>query len=167
MHILRGLLDWTRRGRSSSAVLDLGDGRRVLPEDLLDGHSARLLADRQRGRRTVPVQVDDDLSAAITVLAPDLAPLADLAEEVADVVPAVAPQPDFRRNLYEALERTHRQYRMQEALGTRPVAQVGRHRSAPVWIAILVTASVFAVTSWIVVRRKRQSRFRLAGLSIA
>lgn len=107
-----------------AARVDMGDGRILGPEDVLEGHWNRLLAQRRtpagaRWARTVQVRVPDDINAAIMVMAPDLAPLTELAEEVADALPAVRPEPRFRRDLYAALEQTHRQHSAQRTLGTR------------------------------------------------
>ena len=134
--------------------MDMGDGRILAAEDVLEGHSARLLANRHRFvPRTLSVQVQDDLSAAITVMAPELAPLADIAEKVAVAVPAVEPAPAFRRNLYEALERTHRQIRNQESLGTRSCADTG-YRAAYGWLALSVALCVLSLVGWMFYRRR-------------
>ena len=108
-----------------AARVDMGDGHILGPEDVLEGHWNRLLAQRRTRAgalwaRTVQVRVPDDISAAILVVAPELAPLTELAEEVADALPAVRPEPRFRRDLYAALEQTHRQHSAQRVLGTRP-----------------------------------------------
>lgn len=162
---LKRLLFWNRDAPDYAGGLDLGDGKTLPPEDVLDGHSMRLLANRRRPSRTVPVQVDDDLSAAITVMAPDLAPLADLAQEVAVAVPAVQPEPDFRQNLYEALERTHRQYRIQEMLGTRSAHQPGLLRVTAPWMALGAVLCVIGVSGWLLLRRKdRRQTNKLAIL---
>ena len=157
MNKLRDLLHLNGGRDACQTGLDMGDGRTLTPEDILDGHVARLLANRRRQaiRTTVPVQVDDDLSAAITVMAPDLAPLADLAEEVAVAVPAVAPAPAFRQNLYDALERTHRQYRVQKALGTRPSQRGGAHRTTGLWMLVGFVAIALTAFGWLALRRRR------------
>ena len=163
MRRMLAYLPWRGRGSAYGHGLDLGDGRTLPPEDVLDGHSIRLLARRQRNVRTVPVQLHD-LSAAITVMAPDLAPLADLAEEVAVAVPAVAPEADFRRNLHEALERTHRQRRVEEALGTRPVLkQSGNHWVVAAAVVVLVLC-VSAALGWWAMRRRNRARKRFRGV---
>ena len=159
---LRALLHWNQRSSPYGPGLDLGGGRTLAPEDVLDGHSARLIAGRQHSLRTVPVQVRD-LSAAINRMAPNLAPLADLAEEVAVAVPAVAPDSDFRRTLHEALERTHRQHSVQEALGTRQAAE---EQSSHLVVALLFTAAALcsvAFLGWLTLWRPRYSRARAAG----
>jgi hypothetical protein len=118
--------------------IDLGNGRVLGAEDVLEGHYRRLTATRPRQRRA-SVQVGDNLMAAITVLAPDLAPLTELAEEVAGAVPPVQPAVEFRRHLHQALERTHRQHAAQRALGTRrPYAP--ERESRPLWWIIMALA---------------------------
>ncbi len=166
MRDLKGLLHWNRGPGLYATGLDLGDGRTMPPEDVLDGHSARLLAGRRSGARTVPVQVDDNLSAAITVMAPNLAPLADLAEQVAVAVPAVQPEPDFRRNLYAALERTHRQYLTQEALGTRPPHDRGGHPIATAMLAAAAVACIAGLLAWLTLRRTGKAHPRPAGFPL-
>lgn len=153
----RGLLLWNRGPNEYAAGLDLGDGRMLPPEDVIDGYSTRLIANRRSASRTVPVQVEDDLSAAITVMAPDLAPLASLAERVADAVPAVEPEPDFRRNLYEALERTHRQHLSQRALGTRPAPGDGGRRLVAALFAVAILVLIFGAVGWLTVRRIKRA----------
>ena len=105
--------------------IDMGDGRVLEAEDVLDTYSARLIsvAPGARPTKTVNVQVDDNLVAAIEVLAPDLAKLTHLADEVAQAVPPVHPEAEFRQSLYEALERTHRQQAARRALGTHELEQ--------------------------------------------
>lgn len=122
----------TDRWREPAALpgIDMGDGRVLEAEDVLDTYSARLISPR-RGRttKTVAIQVDDNLVAAIEVLAPDLAKLTHLADEVAQAVPPVHPEAEFRQNLYEALDRTYRQQAARRALGTQedrqPASMVG------------------------------------------
>jgi len=157
MHRLQTYLPWSRHGSGYGTGLDLGDGRTLPPEDVLDGHSVRLLARRQSNVRTVPIQLHD-LSAAIMVMAPDLAPLADLAEEVAVAVPAVAPEAAFRRNLHEALERTHRQHRVEEALGTRPKRQHTSKHGTAFAAAVVLSLCVCSALGWLAVRRSRRAR---------
>jgi hypothetical protein len=110
-------LDWWPWGKESSELkqpIDMGNGRFVAPEDLLDGHF------RQLTRQSVQVQVKPNLQATIVVVAPSLAPLTAVAEEVAYTLPVVQPAPRFRQDLQRALEQTHRQQRAQRRLGTRP-----------------------------------------------
>jgi hypothetical protein len=82
--------------------------------------------------------------AAITVLAPDLAPLTELAEEVAGAMPPVQPAAEFRRHLHQALERTHRQHAAQRALGTRrPFAPEREPR--PLWWLVMALAVLLVI----------------------
>lgn len=105
---------WPNRKAAIYGQIDLGDGTHLPAEDVLDGHLRRLFR-----RRTVQVQTDDSLHSAITVLAPDLTPLTDLAEDLVDVVTDVSPEPQFRQDLHRALELTHRQHAAQRTLGTQ------------------------------------------------
>ena len=161
MRAIVSLLRWNRGEAAYQAGLDLGGGQVLAPEDVLDGHCVRLLANRShKATQTVPVRVNDNLSAAITVMAPNLAPLTDLAEEVAVAVPAVAPEPAFRQNLYQALERTHRQYRVQEALGTRLLTDDGGRRFAVMWMTGGLVICVAAIVGWLAVRKGRSGAGR-------
>jgi hypothetical protein len=70
------LTNFWRRDRRR-ATIDMGHGRTLSVEDVLDGHFRRMTRDamtRTVDARTVEIQVDDQLRAAITVLAPDLSP---------------------------------------------------------------------------------------------
>ncbi len=126
--------------------IDLGNGRILGAEDVLEGHYRRLTT-RPRTHQ-VKVHVADNLAAAITVLAPDLTPLTLVAEEVANAVPRVQPAPDFRMHLHEALERTHRQHAAQRTLGTRPPGSATGSSRPTGWLAALVTVCVLLVVAW-------------------
>lgn len=126
--------------------IDLGNGRVLGAEDVLEGHFRRMAARPQTCN--VRVQVADNLAAAITVLAPDLAPLTQVAEQVAVAMPHVEPAPDFRLQLHQALERTHRQHAAQRVLGTRPLSQPAPPAHSPGRIAALVTLFVVLVVAW-------------------
>ncbi len=145
--------------RYAGGRVDMGNGQVLGPEDVLDGHWSYLLAERSaRGARTVTVQVPDNWSAAIQVMAPELAPLTELAQEVADALPAVHPAPQFRRDLYQALEQTHRQYSAQRALGTRPQHGVcAAQRRLPWAAAILTVILTTGLLAWWIRRWARRS----------
>lgn len=104
---------WKQQPLEQTSI-DMGNGRTISAEDVLDGHFHRLAT------TTVQVQVKDNLQAAITVVAPTLAPLTELASEVAQAVPVAQPAPQFRHDLQKALELTHRQHSAQRKLGARP-----------------------------------------------
>lgn len=103
-----------------SQRIHLGNGQFLNAEDVLEGHFHRLSS------TTVPIQVTPDLTAAITVLAPGLTPLTEIAEEVAHTVPLAQPTAQFRQDLHKALEQTHRQHTAQRILGTRPPAKTAQ-----------------------------------------
>lgn len=126
--------------------IDLGNGRTLKAEDVLEGHFRRMTT-RQRTHH-VSVQVGDNLLAAIAVLAPDLAPLTLVAEEVAGALPHVQPADDFRLHLHEALERTHRQHAAQRTLGTRPPTPPAAPRRPSGRVAALVALLVLLALSW-------------------
>jgi hypothetical protein len=132
-----------RRERLPQTGIDLGNGRMLPPEDVLEGHYRRLTARRAESTRQVAVQVGDNLTVAIAVLAPELVPLTRVAERVSDAVPRVEPTPQFRAHLHEALERTHRQHAVERALGTRAQPQ----KPSPVnwWIVLAGLAATLAL----------------------
>ncbi|MEZ4863104.1 MAG: hypothetical protein R3C14_17425 [Caldilineaceae bacterium] len=132
--------------------VDLGNGRFLSAEDVLDGHFHRLSS------TTVSVQVKQDLHHAIEVLAPDLSPLTEIAEEVVQIAPPAQPTPQFRDTLHKALEQTHRQHQAQRILGTR----IDKPEPVIPWtmaaLLVLVVAALFGATAYLA-RRRAVQRF--------
>jgi hypothetical protein len=75
-----------------------------------------------------------------------LAPLTELATEVAGVVPQVQPGVRFRQDLHRALELTHRQHSAQRKLGTQAVEP-----PALIWRTIAAASLVTLVFATFVV----------------
>jgi hypothetical protein len=144
-----------RREQLPQGGIDMGNGRVLGAEDVLEGHFRRVAARRQPATRQVAVQVGDNLMAAIAVLAPDLAPLTEVAEQVSSAVPLVEPERHFRENLHQALERTHRQHAAQRALGTRRSAPRPKPINPVAWWMVLggIVATLALLWGW----RTRQS----------
>ena len=143
-----GLGEWWRPQALPQSGIDLGNGRVLPPEDVLEGHYRRMTQQRApstSSTRQVAVQVGDNLTVAITVLAPDLAPLTEIAEQVSDAVPLVEPTTQFREHLHQALERTHRQHAAARILGTRPAPRPQTAR-LPWWV--VVASVVVTVALW-------------------
>lgn len=141
---------WQRRRGRDFPGIDLGNGRTLTAEEVLEGHYRRVAALRRPSVQQAAVQVDNNLPVAIAVLAPDLAPLTHLAEDVSVVMPPVEPTADFRRNLHDALERTHRQHNAQRILGARP-ARRASHSLQRSWIlaaVVTVVVGVLALLLW-------------------
>ena len=144
---MAGWSSWwqTEEARLPEQGLDLGQGRVLPPEDVLEGHFRRVQgqprAAMTRPTQVVSVQARPNVTAAIAVMVPALAPLAAVAEGVSSALPPVQPAPDFRAHLQQALERTHRQHAAQRVLGARPVP---RRAAAPgdgprlLWMLALV-----------------------------
>jgi hypothetical protein len=153
------LLEWAKLRNDpmpSPTPVNMGNGRFLTAEDVLEGHFRRLTT--QPTAQTVTLQVKDDLNAAITVLAPELTPLTRVAQEVAQTVPAVQPEPRFRQNLHSALERTHRQHSAQRVLGTRSPTPTGSplwHTAAPVAVLFL---ALFALWLYFLPAQRHSSR---------
>lgn len=131
MQRLRLLRPPGRRSRQPRNSIDLGGGRFVPPEDVLEGHFRRLAlataaatatssSAPQTGSQEVHVQLGRNLKSAIRVMAPGLEPLTQIAEELATKFTTVTPAPHFRSELHRALEAAHRQQIAQRTLGTRP-----------------------------------------------
>ena len=138
-----------RRDALPKGEIDLGNGRVLGAEDVLEGHYRRLAKHRQPTTRQVAVQVGDNLMVAITVLAPDLAPLTEIAEQVSGAVPRVEPERQFRENLHQALERTHRQHAAQRMLGTRPTPRSKQPPQVGWWVALAgLLATLALVWGW-------------------
>ena len=117
-----GFLQFREQPTLPVLQVDLGNGRFVKAEDVLESHFSNRL-----DTPSLTVHVEGDLNRALTVLAPGLASLTELAEEVDQAVPRVQPTPQFRQDLQKALELTHRQHHAQRVLGTRvdtPEAQM-------------------------------------------
>lgn len=133
--------------QSDQPPIDMGNGRVLAAEDVLEGHFHRLAAS------TVQVQVKHDMQAAITVVAPHLAPLTEVAHGVAQVVSVAQPAQRFRHDLHKALELTHRQQAAQRKLGTRP-APAETH-----WGALGVIVAGIVLVVGVVVYLQRRQRF--------
>jgi hypothetical protein len=128
--------------------IDMGNGRFLTAADLLEGHYHRLAA------QTVAVQVKPDLQSAITVVAPELAPLTAVASEVAHAMPRIQPGAHFRADLHRALELTHRQQHAQRVLGTRQAAADGE---LPWGLLILLVSFVAVLGGLLWYRQYQQS----------
>ena len=109
-----GFLQFREQSTLPAMQVDLGNGRFVKAEDLLESHFNNHL-----DTPSLTVHVEGDLNRALTALAPGLASLTELAAEVDQAVPRVQPTPQFRQDLQKALELTHRQHHAQRVLGTR------------------------------------------------
>ncbi|MDI9548050.1 MAG: hypothetical protein QM346_10680, partial [Chloroflexota bacterium] len=67
--LAEGLLGPHLEREYAASRIDMGDGRTLGPEDVLEGHWNRLVAQRRtRDARTVQVRVSDNFSAAIMVM---------------------------------------------------------------------------------------------------
>jgi hypothetical protein len=143
-----------RRDTLPQSGIDLGNGRVLGAEDVLEGHYRRMATRRQQSAsqpatRQVIVQVGDNLTAAIAVLAPDLAPLTAVAEHVSGAVPLVEPELHFRQNLHQALERTHRQQAAQRLLGTRATPRAKPANPYGWWMLVAgIVATLAVVWGW-------------------
>jgi len=150
---LPGLSWFTELAQDPPAGIELGNGRTLPPEDVLEGHYTRLStrsstkpaaeqlsrdgAPDHAAHETTTAESDapdasaahhspsppasqsapDDLNIAIATLAPHLAPLTKLAEDVAQTVPSIQPEPQFRADLHRALEQAHERQAAQRTLG--------------------------------------------------
>ena len=139
---------WRRPEALPPRGIDLGNGQVLPPEDVMEGHYRRLTQHRTPTTRQVAVQVGDNLTVAIAVLAPDLAPLTHIAEQVSTAVPVVEPTPQFREHLHQALERTHRQHAAERILGMRPVARQQTVRLNWWMVVVGLMATLALVLGW-------------------
>lgn len=109
----------TWAGRKPVQGIDLGGGRTLPPEEVLESHFRRLAQMQTQGAanhtQDVRIEVAPNIKAAIRVMAPKLAPLTEIAEELAVKINSVEPEPGFRSELHRALEEAHRQMAAQRA----------------------------------------------------
>ena len=75
----------TWAGRKPAEGIDLGGGRTLPAEDVLESHFRRMNEMRQGAgtAQDVRIEVAPNIKAAIRVMAPKLAPLTEIAEELA------------------------------------------------------------------------------------
>jgi len=134
-----GFLHFGEQPALPAEKVDLGNGHTIGAEDVLESHFTHRL-DTPR----LTVHVEGDLNRALTALAPGLASLTELAEEVNQLVPRAQPAPQFRQDLQKALELTHRQHHAQRVLGTR----VERPETETPWtlVALLLVAIACTVS---------------------
>jgi hypothetical protein len=147
-----------RRWQDRNAI-DLGGGHLVRPEDLLEGHFQRLSAQRRAGpTRDVRVQVTPNFNAAIRVTAPAIAPLTEIAEEVAAKIDTVQPAPQFRQDLQRALQAAHEQHMQQRALGIYPPPSAPK-TARWIWLiaAGAATLGIAGALLWLLAPRRAQA----------
>lgn len=139
-----GFLNLGEQPEAPVEQVDLGNGRVVGGEDVLDSHFTNRL-DPPR----LTVHVEGDLNRALTALAPGLASLTELAEKVDEAVPRAQPAPQFRQDLQKALELTHRQHQAQRVLGTRvETPEPGIPWTMLALLLVLIACTVSATLYW-------------------
>lgn len=148
-------MPWSGRKTGVDGI-DLGGGRIMPAEDVLESHFRRIASMKNApAAQDVRIEVAPNIKAAIRVMAPKLAPLAEIAEELAVKINSVEPEPGFRSDLHRALEEAHRQLAAQRA------AQPESHwfRSPILWAGLVAATTaltvVLAVVSW---RQRRRVR---------
>ena len=146
-----GFLQWSDQPDAPVTPVDLGNGRSVKAEDLLDSHfTNRIDAPR------LTVHVEGELNKALTALAPGLASLTELAEEVDQAVPRAQPTPQFRQDLQKALELTHKQHHAQRVLGTRVETPEVQIPWSMLSLVVLLVACTISLTLYLLKRRELQ-----------
>lgn len=147
-----GFFQWDDQATISIEPVDLGNGHAVKAEDLLDSHfTNRIDAPR------LTLHVEGDLNKALTALAPGLASLTELAEEVDQAVPRAQPTPQFRQDLQKALELTHKQHHAQRVLGTRVETPAPQTTWSMIALLVLLMACTFSITVYWMKRRKARA----------
>jgi len=147
-----GFLQFQDQQLDPAEKIDLGNGRFVEGEDVLDSHFQSQL---ETPRLTV--HVEGDLNRALAALAPGLAALTELAEEVDQLVPRVQPAPQFRHDLHKALELTHRQHHAQRVLGTRVEIPDPQTPWGMISFLVVIVVSVVSMTIYLYRRREPQA----------
>ena len=102
------------------------------------------------------MHVEGDLNKALTALAPGLASLTELAEEVDQAVPRAQPTPQFRQDLQKALELTHKQHHAQRVLGTRVETPEAQIPWSMLSLVVLLVACTISLTLYLLKRRELQ-----------
>lgn len=152
---LNSILPTWLGGKTDQNGIDLGGGRLLPAEDVLESHFRRLAeqtAAFKAGTQDVQIEVAPNLSAAIRVVAPKLAPLTEIAEELSHKIGTVAPDTQFRSELHRALEEAHRQLAAQRA--AQPESRW--FTSTLLWVAIAgVSVALFALSIGAIFLRKR------------
>ncbi len=149
----RRAIMWPWRRTSANKGIDLGGGRLVPAEDLLEGHYRRIayplpIPAQPAAVQDVHVQVDPAMSTAIRVVAPTLAPLAQVAEEVAAKLTSVKPTAQFRADLHRALE---------AELQRRLADEETPRAAVPVWVwaiaGVISAIGLAGASLWFLQRR--------------
>lgn len=141
--------------RKERRSIDLGGGYRISPEDVLESHF-RQIAGPPIVLRTqdVGVQVTPNLHTAIRVVAPTLAPLAQIAEELTTRMPTVQPAANFRSELHMALEEAHRVQTAQRIIAAAR-ARSRRPRLVALAASAIVALGLAGAALWLLRKRPR------------
>lgn len=132
--------------------IDIGGGLHITPEDVLESHFRRLaLQGNPQLSQEVSIQVRPNLHSAIRVVAPTLAPLTQIAEELATRIPTMQPSADFRSELHRELELAHRRQTEQRS----HQAAAPRRATGP-WLlaAAIAAAGLAGVALWLLGRKR-------------
>jgi len=147
------LMPWSNRKAGADGI-DLGGGRTLPAEDVLESHFKRIAAMRNAPTaQDVRIEVAPNIKAAIRVVAPKLAPLTEIAEELALKMNSVQPEPGFRSDLHRALEEAHRQMAAQRA--AQPESRW--FQSPILWAAVVVGTTALTILLTFIAWRQRTS----------
>lgn len=138
---------WQSQQLQFVTTVDMGGGRVINSVDIVDGHAQRLSEEST-----------NDLTSAIHVVAPQLAPLTDLAQEIADRSTKAHPDDKFRSDLQRALETTHRQQTARRSLGIQAAAQEDPLWWESPWAMVVATLVTLLVLRWLYRRISHSSR---------
>ncbi|MFN8440241.1 MAG: hypothetical protein U0175_05715 [Caldilineaceae bacterium] len=111
---------WQTEEIQVATTVDLGGGRVVNAEDIVDGHAQRL---HKEAKQETDKSTSTSVTNAMRVVAPELAPLTDLAQNIANQSTKAQPDGKFRSDLQRALESSYRQQHVRRKLGLQPAAQ--------------------------------------------
>ena len=120
----------------STAAIDLGNGHFLEAPDVLDSHFRRLMQEAD----------SVDLTEAIDSLAPPLAPLAHLANDLAHEIPRIQPDTVFRKELQQRLEAAHQQQATEDGYAVYLWHCVSEHyvlAGIPVIVGLIACARYF------------------------
>ena len=125
--------------------VDFGNWYFVSADDLLDGHFQQLTANTEESLSLPTSPLDPELHRKIENVAPQLTPLTDLAENVAETIPEAHPTVHFRTTLNKALTETHRQHSAQRTIGIRPATPQSNEWQSIIIVGLILTVITFGV----------------------
>ena len=137
--------------------INLGKGQTIHAIDVVEGHAQRL---RKAKTNAAPAGSEQAITSAVRTVAPEVAPLTDLALNIANNSTNAQPASKFRKELQQALETSHRQQSVRRSLGIQAPAKKDPPWWQSSWFLFVVATLLIIVTVGIASRnaKKRNER---------